>query len=104
MYIISYLVPGTWGSDRVLATGRGVFKQAQLGILACVWLVELRPSAGGGRGYVACYTRQAVYMYVAVDPDYRGKGMECRYYRNWLGRQLILLFRGLLLVLSYYSS
>ena len=37
-----------------------------------------------------------------VEPDYRGQGMECRYYRSWLGRQLLSFRR--LLVLSYYQS
>ena len=35
-------------------------------------------------------------MVSVIEPDCRGKGMECRYYRNWLGRQLLLLRRLLL--------
>ena len=38
-----------------------------------------------------------------VESEYRCNGIECRYYRNWLGRQIILL-RRLILVLSYFPD
>ena len=26
---------------------------------------------------------------IVVEPEYRGKGMQCKYYLNWPGRQLL---------------